>query len=116
MAWLAGWKRTRPLVTASIAGLASSSMAMNHCSEISGSIRCPERCENGHRVVVGLGVVDEPLLGELGDDGLLGLGDGHTAEALGGLVGDAAVLADHRRLGQAVAAADLEVVGVVRRA
>ena len=38
---------TRPLVTASIAGLASSSIAMNHCSEISGSIRAPERCENG---------------------------------------------------------------------
>ena len=37
----------RPDRTASIAGAASSSIRMNHCSEISGSIRCPERCENG---------------------------------------------------------------------
>ncbi len=37
----------RPLVTASIAGRASSSIAMNHCSEISGSIRSPDRCEKG---------------------------------------------------------------------
>ena len=39
--------RTSPCSTASIAGLASSSMRQNHCSEISGSIRSPERCENG---------------------------------------------------------------------
>ena len=45
--WLSGWNLIRPLVTASIAGRASSSIAMNHCSEISGSIRSPERCENG---------------------------------------------------------------------
>ncbi len=38
---------TRPSSTASIAGVASSSMRMNHCSEISGSIRSPERCEYG---------------------------------------------------------------------
>ena len=37
----------RPLVTTSIAGLASSSIAMNHCNETSGSIRSPDRCENG---------------------------------------------------------------------
>ena len=43
--WLSGVKRTRPERTASIAGLASSSMRMNHCREISGSIRSPERCE-----------------------------------------------------------------------
>ena len=42
-----GVKRTRPLSTASIAGAASSSMRQNHCSEISGSIRSPERCEKG---------------------------------------------------------------------
>ena len=37
------WMRTRPSRTASIAGPASSSMRMNHCSEISGSTRSPER-------------------------------------------------------------------------
>jgi hypothetical protein len=40
-------KRTRPSVTARIAGWASSSIRQNHCSEINGSIRSPERCENG---------------------------------------------------------------------
>jgi hypothetical protein len=35
----------RPDSTASIAGLASSSMRMNHWSEISGSIRSPLRWE-----------------------------------------------------------------------
>ena len=40
-------KRTRPSCTASTAGSASSSMRQNHCSEISGSMRSPERCENG---------------------------------------------------------------------
>ena len=39
--------RTRPDWTTSIAGLASSSIRMNHWSEISGSIRSPERCEYG---------------------------------------------------------------------
>ena len=37
----------RPSSTASMAGLASSSIAMNHCSEISGSMRSPERWLNG---------------------------------------------------------------------
>ena len=46
-AWLSGWIWTRPSRTASIAGRASSSMRMNHWSEISGSIRSPERCEYG---------------------------------------------------------------------
>jgi hypothetical protein len=39
--------RTRPERTASMAGRARSSIAMNHCSEISGSIRSPERWLNG---------------------------------------------------------------------
>ena len=43
----------RPLVTTSIAGLTSSSMRMNHCSEINGSIRSPERSENGTLCVCG---------------------------------------------------------------
>ena len=45
--WPSGWIRTRPDSTTSIAGRASSSMRMNHWSEISGSIRSPVRCENG---------------------------------------------------------------------
>ena len=39
--------RIRPSRTASIAGFAISSIRQNHCSEISGSIRSPERCEKG---------------------------------------------------------------------
>ena len=42
-----GMKRTRPDLTASIAGLASSSIPMNHCREMSGSTRSPERWLNG---------------------------------------------------------------------
>jgi hypothetical protein len=38
-----GWNRMRPERTASIAGAASSSIRMNHCNEISGSMRSPER-------------------------------------------------------------------------
>ena len=45
--WPSGWIVIRPLRTTSIAGVASSSIRMNHCSEISGSIRSPERCEYG---------------------------------------------------------------------
>ena len=36
-----------------MAGAASSSIFMNHCSEISGSIRSPLRCENGTACVYG---------------------------------------------------------------
>ena len=75
---------------------------MNHCSEMSGSIRWPERCENGTVCCVGLGAVDQALLGQLGHHGPLRLGGGHAPEALGRLGGHAAVLADHRRLGEAV--------------
>ena len=37
----------RPSSTAAIAGAASSSIAMNHCSEMSGSMRSPERWLKG---------------------------------------------------------------------
>jgi hypothetical protein len=37
----------RPSRTASMAGRARPSMAMNHCSEMSGSIRSPERWLKG---------------------------------------------------------------------
>ena len=46
-----GTKRTRPSLTTSIAGFAISSMRQNHCSEISGSTRSPERCEKGTECV-----------------------------------------------------------------
>ena len=39
--------RTRPSSTAAMAGAASVSMRMNHWREMSGSMRSPERCENG---------------------------------------------------------------------
>ena len=45
--------RTRPSRTTSSAGAASSSMRMNHWSEISGSMRSPERWENGTLCVYG---------------------------------------------------------------
>ncbi len=44
-AWDSGWKRTRPLRTASIAGAASSCISQNHWSEISGSMRSPLRSQ-----------------------------------------------------------------------
>ena len=42
-----GWKRSVPSFAAAIAGSARRVMSQNHCSEMSGSIRCPERCECG---------------------------------------------------------------------
>ncbi len=66
-----------------------------------------------HLVRVGLGAGDQALLAQLGHDRLAGLLDGHPAEALRRLVGDARILTDHADLRQSVAAADLEVVGVV---
>ena len=88
-------------------------MRQNHCSEISGSIRSPERCENGTVCGIGLLAPQRPLLAQRRHHRLAGLGDGHAAEALRGGVGDAPVLADHRDLLEPVLAADLEVVGVV---
>ena len=66
-----------------------------------------------HRVLVGLGASDQAPGLQPGDHLALGLGDGQPPKRLRGLVGDPPVLADHRGLGEAVAAADLEVVGVV---
>ena len=48
-----GDEADRAVSTTSIAGFASSSMRQNHCSEISGSIRSPERCEKGTECVYG---------------------------------------------------------------
>ena len=56
---------------------------MNHCREISGSIRSPERWENGTVCVYCLGPGDQALLAQLGDHRSLGLGDRHAHEPLG---------------------------------
>ena len=110
--WFLGWKRTRPDRTASLAGFASSSMRMNHWSEISGSIRSPERSQCPTSCSYGSSLRSEAL-GEEGVAHLLArLGDRQAGE-LAGQLGHAAVEADRRQLGEAVPAADLEVVQVV---
>src|SRR3954451_19782632 len=98
-----GMIRTRPSLTASTAGFASSSIRQNHCSEISGSICSPRRWGEGTLwwcgslpramgeralVLVRPLAAEQTLLAELGDDRLLRLGGGHTAEALRRRVGD----------------------------
>ena len=89
-------------------------MRMNHWSEMSGSIRSPERCENGTTCWYG-SLLDEPALclAARRRPPRCASRDGEAREALAGRGGHAAVLADHADLGQAVAAADLEVVRVV---
>ena len=66
-----------------------------------------------HVVDVGVGAGDQPLLAQLGHHGGARLVDLHAAEALGRGVRDAAVLADHADLLEAVPAADLEVGRIV---
>ena len=88
-------------------------MRMNHCSEISGSIRSPERWENGTVVGVVLAARDQASRRSSATTARWASRDRQAEEALGRLGGHAAVLADHAELRQAVAAADLEVVGVV---
>ena len=67
-------------------------------------------------MAIGLAGDDAPFVLEGRDDGLARGGDGEPGKALAGLGGHAAVLANHRDLIEFVANADLEVVGVVRRA
>ena len=89
---------------------------MNHCSEISGSMRSPVAVAVADLVLVGpLAVQQLRSLNRRSITFCAGLAHGQSGE-LAGLGGHAAVEADRRDLGQAVAAADLEVVGVVRRA
>ena len=64
---------------------------------------------------VGLGPGDQALLAQLGHHGVERLGRLHPAEALRRGVRDAAVLADHHDLVEAVPAADVEVALVVAR-
>ncbi len=112
--WFSGTIRTRPSRTASIAGAASASMRMNHCSEISGSMRSPGAVRVGDVVLVGL-LGDEAALGpQRGHHRRARVHHGEPREALPRLGGHAPVLADHRDLVEFVALADLEVVGVVR--
>src|SRR3954463_5049578 len=108
--------RTRPSRTTSIAGAASSSMRQNHCSEISGSIRSPERWGNGALWGEGSRGAGPPpprppppppprarrLAARLAR-----FQRGHAREALARRLGHAAVLADGGDLLQPVGAADL---------
>ena len=68
-----------------------------------------------HVVHVGLRARDQALLAQLGDHRLERVVHLHAPEALRRGVGDAAVLADHGDLLEAVPAADLEVALVVAR-
>ena len=43
--WFLGTKRTLPERTSALAAAASESICMNHCSEISGSMRSPVRSQ-----------------------------------------------------------------------
>ena len=106
----------RPLVTASMAGLTSSSMRMNHCREISGSMRSPERCEYGTLCVSGSVRTIAPSSRSAATTASRASSAVMPCEALTGRRGHAPVLADRRDLLEPVGAADLEVVGVVARA
>ena len=90
-------------------------MCMNHCSEMSGSTRSPERWLNGTVWTYSSRARIAPSCLEVGDDALLRLGDRQAGVALAGGGRHEPVLADDADLLQAVAAADLEVVGVVAR-
>ena len=110
--WFLGWKRTRPDRTASFAGFASSSIRMNHCSEISGSIRSPERSQWPTSCSYGSSLRSRPCAKRASRTFSRASATGRPGE-LAGELGHAAVEADRRQLGQPVAAADLEVVRVV---
>ena len=88
-------------------------MRMNHCSEISGSMRSPERWEYGHLVRVGLAGRREPLSLEPCDDRLAAppstVSPAKRSPASAVIRPSSPITA----LLEAVAVADLEVVGVV---
>ncbi len=86
---------------------------MNHWSEINGSIRSPERCENGTSWWYSSVREIAPSPMQLRDDRFTRLQHGHPSEPLGCRVCDQSVLADHADPRQPVAIADLEVVRVV---
>ena len=77
-------------------------MRQNHWSEIRGSIRSPERSENGTEWTYSSSPLSTPSSLQGLDHFDLGFGDGHAFESFAGHRGHAAVLADHRDLFQAV--------------
>ncbi len=110
-----GHEPHRPSRTTSIAGSASGSMRMNHCSEISGSTRAPERWLNGHLVRCRPRARAPAPRPRAGRRSARAPPHRQAGERLPRLGVHAAVLADDGELLQAVLAADLEVVGVVAR-
>ena len=110
-----GWNLIVPSFTTSIAG----PRQLVHVAEPlerDQRLHAPARAVRVRHVVhVGLGPGDEALLAQLGHHGVERLGRLHPAEALRRGVRDAAVLADHRDLLEAVPAADVEVALVVAR-
>ena len=89
---------------------------MNHCSEISGSIRSPERCEYGTACVYGSVRAIAPCSRSAATTASRASSARQAGEALAGGLVHAPVLADHDDLLEPVRAADLEVVRVVARA
>ena len=110
-----GWNRTLPERTTSIAGFASSFMSQNHCSEISGSIRRPERCECGTSCSYGSSPEIAPSVRSAATTAVRASSTSRPANRSPAAVRHPAVLADHRDLLEPVPAADLEVVRVVPR-
>ena len=88
---------------------------MNHWSEISGSIRSPERCEYGTSCVYGSVRLIRPSSRSAATTASRASSAVSPANRPAGL-GHPAVLADHGQLVEPVLAADLEVVRVVARA
>ena len=108
-----GWIRTRPSRTTSIAGRRE----LVHAHE---PLQRDERLDAlagalavGHGVDVLVARADEALLLEVGDDALAGVEHRQARVALARLRGHEPVLADDADALEAVAVADLEVVGVV---
>ena len=89
-------------------------MRQNHCSEISGSMRSPERCENGTEWVYGLLAADPALVAQRRDHRLAAPrrppSPAKRSPAASVMRPSSPITVD---LLEAVAAADLEVVGVV---
>ena len=116
MRWLSGWTRRRPSSTASIAGAASSSIRMNHCSQISGSIRSPERCEYGTACMYCSVRAIRPSSRSAATTASRASSAVMPGKRSRRVLVHPPVLADHDDLLEPVRAADLEVVRVVARA
>ena len=88
-------------------------MSQNHCSEISGSMRWPDRCECGTSCTNGCVPEMSPSLRSAATTALRASSTCRPSNALARGRGHARVLADHGDLVEPVRAADLEVVRVV---